>query len=115
MPITIYHNPRCSKSRQTLSLLEAQGAKPTIIEYLENPPSTEELQQLAHKLKLPPRKMLRSKEPEFVTLGLDDATLSDGALFQAIHEHPKLLERPIVVNGHKAAIGRPPESVLEIL
>jgi arsenate reductase len=115
MSITIYHNPRCSKSRQTLALLEEHGEKPSTVEYLKAPPSAEELKQLSKKLGLKPREMMRIKEPEYKANGLDNTSLSDDALFQAMHDEPKLIERPIVVKGHKAAIGRPPEKVLEIL
>lgn len=113
--LTIYHNPRCSKSRQALALLEAQGIEPEIIQYLKTPPTQAQLQALVKALKLQPRDLLRSKEPEYKTLGLHDPALKDEEIIAAIAQHPKLLERPIVVKGKKAVIGRPPENVLTLL
>jgi len=113
--ITIYHNPRCSKSRQTLALLEERGIKPTVIEYLQTPPSAAELQTILTKLKLSPRQLLRTKEAEYQAAGLNDETLSDDVIIDAMIKYPILIERPIVVSGDKAAIGRPPENVLEII
>ena len=115
MPVVIYHNPRCSKSRETLAFIEKKGIKPTVIEYLKTPPSAKELKELLAKLKLKPRALMRKKEPPYAALGLDDATLSDDALIKAMVENPVLIERPIVVNGGKAALGRPPEAVSGIL
>lgn len=111
----IYHNPRCSKSRQTLELVQQQGVEPEIIEYLKEPPSVEELEKILDMLGMEPRDLMRRKEKEYKELGLDDPTLGRDALIQAMVDHPKLIERPIVINKGKAAIGRPPESVLEIL
>lgn len=111
----IYHNPRCSKSRQTLELVNQQGIAPTIIEYLKVPPSFEELENILDMLQMEPRELMRRKESEYKELGLDDTSLSRDALIQAMVDHPKLIERPIVINNGKAAIGRPPESVLDIL
>lgn len=113
--IHIYHNPRCSKSRDTLALLTERGLQPMIIEYLKQPPSIAQLQTLSRQLKLTARQMMRTKESEYKELGLDNPDLSDEQLFAAINQHPKLLERPIVVNNDVARIGRPPESVLEII
>ncbi len=113
--VSIYHNPRCSKSRQTLSLLEEKGIQPDIIKYLETPPDTETLEQLLDQLGLEPRDLMRRKEKEYKELGLDDPDLDRTALIRAMHDHPKLIERPIVVKNGKAALGRPPENVLEIL
>ena len=113
--VTIYHNPRCSKSRQTLSLLQEQGIKPVIVEYLKNPPSTTKLTSLLKCLALKPRQLLRTKEAVYKALKLDNQELGDRDILKAMTEHPELIERPIVVSGHKAAIGRPPENVLEIL
>ena len=115
MAVTIYHNPRCSKSRQTLELLEAHGIKPRVIEYLKSPPDRATLAALLRKLGLPARDLVRHKEPEFAELGLDAPGISEDALLDAMAAHPKLIERPIVVAGRQARIGRPPEAVLEIL
>lgn len=115
MGVTIYHNPRCSKSRQTLELLKDKGIEPSIIEYLKTPPSAHEIADILHKLGRSPRELMRTKEAEYKEQGLDDNSLDDGALINAMVATPKLIERPIVLAGGKAAIGRPPESVLEIL
>jgi len=113
MPITIYHNPRCSKSRATLALLHEYGHSPEIIEYLKAPPDSSTLRTLANKLGLPLSGMVRTGEQAFKDYNLTNA--NDDALATAISEHPILLQRPIVVSGDRAAIGRPPESVLDIL
>lgn len=115
MPVVIYHNPRCSKSRETLALIEKKGIKPTVIEYLKTPPSAKALKEILGKLKLTPRALMRKKEPPYAALKLDNEKLSDEALIKVMVENPVLIERPIVVNGNKAALGRPPESVLAIL
>lgn len=115
MTVKIYHNPRCSKSRQTLALLTERDIEPQIVEYLKTPPSVAELERLLKMLGLEPRELMRRKEPEYKALGLDDPALSRDALIRAMVEHPQLIERPIVVSGKKAALGRPPEGVLEIL
>lgn len=115
MTVTILHNPRCSKSRQALALLNDKGVEPKIVEYLESPPSAEELKAILEKLGLGPRDIIRKGEKIFKQLELGDASLSDTALITAMVEHPILIERPIVVNGEKAALGRPPENVLNIL
>ena len=115
MTVTIYHNPRCSKSRATLELLRERGIEPGIIEYLKDPPTTAVLEDLLRRLGLEPRDLMRRKEPEYAELGLDDPGLSRAALIDAMVTHPRLIERPIVVKGGRAALGRPPESVLEIL
>ncbi len=115
MAVTIYHNPRCSKSRETLALLEANGVKPQIVLYLDAPPSKAAIKALAKKLGLKSaREMMRVKEDAYKDLNLAAET-SEAALIAAMAENPVLIERPIVVNGYKAAIGRPPESVLAIL
>lgn len=111
----IYHNPRCSKSRQTLQLLEERQITPEVVEYLNSPPSKEELSEILSMLGLEPRQLMRTKEAEYRELGLDDASLSREQLIEAMVATPKLIERPIVINNGKAAIGRPPETVLEIL
>jgi arsenate reductase len=115
LELRIYHNPRCSKSRQTLKLLQARGIEPTIIEYLETPPDAEELNQILKLLAMEPRDLMRKKEAEYKEAGLDDPSLTREALIQAMVDYPKLIERPIVLTKGKAALGRPPESVLEIL
>ena len=115
MSVVIYHNPRCSKSRQTLQLLQDKGAEPEVIEYLKTPPNAATINQLLAMLGLEPRELMRGKEAEYKALGLADEALSRDALIQAMVETPKLIERPIVVKGDKAAIGRPPEAVLDIL
>ena len=113
--LTIYHNPRCSKSRQTLSLLQDQGLEPEIVLYLETPPRAETLTLLLKQLGLDARQLLRRGEQEYKDQNLADASLSEQQLIDAMAKYPKLIERPIVVNGQRAAIGRPPEAVLEIL
>ncbi len=115
MKLTIYHNPRCSKSRATLKLLEERGQKPEIIEYLKTPPDAATLKKLLRQLGMKPRELLRDKETAYKEAGLDDPGLSDDDIIAAMVEHPILIERPIVVAGNKAALGRPPEKVLEIL
>jgi arsenate reductase len=114
-PIRIYHNPRCSKSRQTLELLKQQGVEPQIVEYLKETPSADEIESILKMLDLEPRELMRRKESEYKELGLDNPKLDRKALIQAMVDHPKLIERPIVINQDRAAIGRPPESILEIL
>lgn len=115
MTVTILHNPRCSKSRATLTLLKDNGVEPEIVEYLEAPPAPAELESILDKLGLEPRDVIRKGEKVYKELDLADPALPDAALITAMVEHPILIERPIVVNGDKAAIGRPPENVLEIL
>lgn len=110
----IYHNPRCSKSRQTLALLESEGITPTIIEYLKTPLDAKTIQQLLSQLDMAPRALLRTGEAIYKELGLKDPTLSDKAIIDAMINHPKLIERPIVVHQGKAVIGRPPEAVLTL-
>jgi len=115
MTVKIYHNPRCGKSRQTLQLLRDQGIEPEVIEYLKTPPSTQELDDILHKLDMKPRELMRKKEAEYKANSLDDASLDRQALIQAMVNNPILIERPIVIAGEKAALGRPPETVLDIL
>lgn len=112
---TIYHNPRCSKSRQTLDLLTTHGIDADIVEYLKTPPDAETLSHLLDLLGLQPRELMRSNEDEYKSLKLDDDTLSRDQLIAAMVAHPKLIQRPIVVHKERAALGRPPEGVLEIL
>ncbi|MCY1186107.1 putative protein YfgD [compost metagenome] len=113
--LTLYHNPRCSKSRSALELLEARGLAPTVVRYLETPPDAATLSALLGKLGIGARQLLRSGEDEYKDLNLADPALSDAQLIDAMVKHPKLIERPILVAGDKAVIGRPPEKVLEIL
>ncbi len=115
MAATIYHNPRCGKSREALKLLQEQGAETEIVEYLKTPPSREALNRILEMLHLEPRQLMRTKEKEYKELGLAAGDLSRDQLIDAMLEHPKLIERPIVINDGKAAIGRPPENILEIL
>ena len=111
MSVTIYHNPRCSKSRQTLALLHDKGIEPTVIEYLDDMPSADQLKGVLANLGLGPRDILRTKEAK--EEGLDPA-LDGAALIDAIVANPRVMQRPIVVSGNKACIGRPPERVLDI-
>lgn len=115
MTISIYHNPRCSKSRQTLALLEAEGVAPDVILYLENPPSQKVLKEIIASLGISPRALIRKKEAPYKDLRLGEPSVTDADLIKAMADHPILIERPIVVNGVRAAIGRPPENVLDIL
>lgn len=113
MQPTIYHNPRCSKSRAALALLQEKGIEPLVVEYLKTPPSAEELSRILGLLGLSPRDILRRKEAR--EAGLDDPALDDRTLIDKMVAHPAVIERPIVVAGDRAALGRPPEKVLEIL
>ena len=113
--IKIYHNPNCSKSRASLALLEENDIKPEIIYYLETPPSIDELKQLLQKLNMGIHDILRKSEDEYDELGLDNESLSDEIIFDFVSKHPKLLQRPIVVKGDRAIIGRPPENVLSLI
>lgn len=115
MSVTIYHNPRCGKSRQTLELLRRRGIEPTVIEYLKTPPDEAALKRMLGLLGMPARALMRTKEKEYKEGGLDDPDLDDDALIAAMVAHPILIERPIVLAGGKAALGRPPENVLKIL
>lgn len=115
MSVKIYHNPRCSKSRQTLQLLREQSVEPEIVEYLKTPPTAEELREVLELLGLGPRDLMRRKEAEYRESGAADPDLTDEQLIALMVSHPKLIERPIVINDGKAAIGRPPEQVLDIL
>ncbi|MCG6966205.1 MAG: arsenate reductase (glutaredoxin) [Chromatiaceae bacterium] len=115
MTVRIYHNPRCSKSRQTLQLLEERSVAPLVVEYLKTPPDAAELERLLDMLGLEPRALMRKGEAEYKACGADDPALSRAQLIALMVAHPKLIERPIVVNNGKAALGRPPERVLDIL
>jgi arsenate reductase len=115
MSLKILHNPRCSKSRATLKLLLDRGLQPEIVLYLETPPGAEELKSILRKLACGPRQLIRRGEPEYRALGLDDENRSDQELIEAMVATPRLIERPIVLHDGKAALGRPPEAVLDIL
>lgn len=115
MTTTIWHNPRCSKSRQTLELVRKNGVEPTIREYLKTPPSKAEVERLMDLIGGDPRDLLRDSEPEFKALGKKKTDLGRADVAKAIATHPILLQRPIVVAGSRAAIGRPPEAVLSLL
>lgn len=114
MSVVIYHNPRCSKSRQTLALLEERGVESRIVRYLDTPPTPEELKAVIDKLGVSPRDVMRVNEAPYKDLNLKDVT-DAAVLIDAMVQNPILIERPIVVSGDKAAVGRPPEAVLEIL
>lgn len=111
----LYHNPRCSKSRAALALLEENDINTEIVYYLEKPPTPEELRSLLIKLGLGIRDILRTGEKDYDELDLSDETLSDEIVFDLVCQHPKLIERPIFIHGDKAVIGRPPENVLTLL
>jgi arsenate reductase (glutaredoxin) len=113
MAVTMYHNPRCNTSRRTLALLRERGVEPEIIEYLKTPPTAAELKKILGQLKMPAARLVRKKEA--ATAGIDPKALSEDALIAAMVENPIVIERPIVVSGAKAALGRPPEAVLAVL
>ncbi len=113
--VVIYHNPRCSKSRQALELLRARGVEPEVILYLDNPPDTNTLRELLGKLGISARELLRKQEAEYKSAGLDNPECSEADILAAMHDHPRLIERPIVVHGQRAVLGRPPENVLDLL
>ncbi|MBK5378691.1 arsenate reductase (glutaredoxin) [Pseudomonas sp. TH43] len=113
--LTLYHNPRCSKSRGALELLEARGLTPNVVRYLETPLNAAQIKALLGKLGISARQLLRTGEDEYKMLQLADESLSEAELIAAIAEHPKLMERPILEVGDKAIIGRPPENILELL
>lgn len=113
--VVIWHNPRCSKSRQTLKLLQEHGIEPRVRRYLEDPPAEAELDRVLELLELEPRELMRRKESAYRENGLDDEELDRSRLIRAMHEHPVLIERPVVLAGGRAALGRPPENVLDIL
>ena len=115
MTVTIFHNPRCSKSGQTLALLEENGVQPIIREYLKDIPTAAELDEILNILCLEPRELMRKKEADYKAAGLHDEKLSRDQLINAMVAHPKLIERPIVIKEGEARIGRPPENVLELL
>lgn len=113
MPVTMYHNPRCNTSRRTLALLREKGVEPAIIEYLKTPYTAAQLKTLLGQLRLPAKRLVRRKEA--AAAGIDPEALSEEALIAAMAKNPIIVERPIVVSGGKAALGRPPEAVLAVL
>ena len=113
--VTIWHNPRCGKSRETLALLRDKGVEPVVREYLKEPPSKTEIETLLDQLGVEPRALVRDGEAEFKASGKKAATLSRKDAVELIAKHPILLQRPVVVSGGKAVIGRPPEAVLAIV
>jgi arsenate reductase len=115
MPVTLYYNPRCSKSRQALELLRSRGIEPTVIDYVANPPTRDELAHLLDLLGMEPRDLMRREEPEYREANLDDAGLTRETLIRALAQRPQLLQRPIVVAHGRAVLARPPEKLLEIL
>lgn len=112
---SILHNPRCSKSRQTLTLLQENGVEPTVVEYLKQPPSEQQLHSIIKNLGVKPRDILRNKEAEYKDAGLDNKDLSDKEIVSLMVKYPKVIERPIVYNDKVAAVGRPPENVLDLI
>jgi len=115
MQVKIYHNPRCSKSRQALQLLQEHDIEPEVVEYLNSPPDKTTLKKILEQLGLSPRDLMRRKENEYKENHLDDPALTDDQLIDAMLKHPRLIERPIVVTAKGVAIGRPPEKVLEVI
>ena len=113
--VTMYHNPRCSKCRQTLDLLHGRGIEPDIVEYLDTPPDAETLNRILDQLGMEPRELMRTNEAEYKENKLSDPALTREQLIRAMVDHPKLIQRPIVLNEGKAALGRPPENIVEIL
>ena len=113
--VTIWHNPRCSKSRQTLQLIRDRGVEPTIVEYLKTPPSQSEIEGALAKLGLEPHALIRNKESVYKELGLGNDSLDSATLLSAMAKHPVLIERPVVIRGERAVLGRPPENVLALL
>lgn len=114
-PLIFWYNPRCSKSREALALLRKEGAEPVIVEYLRTPPSVPELEHVLALLGLEPRELMRDTEPAWKEAGLDDPTLDRAALLAAMVAHPILIQRPIVIRGSRAVLGRPPERVLDLI
>ena len=115
MDATIYHNPRCSTSRQALEMMKAAGVEPKVVEYLKRPPSRTKLKELLRKARLRPRDAMRTGDPLYAELGLGDEALSDDALIDAMHANPALIQRPIVETGKGVRLCRPPERVHELL
>jgi arsenate reductase len=115
MPVTIWHNPRCSTSRRVLEMIRNKGIEPHVVEYLKTPPSAKELKAVLAKLKIGARDLLRKKEPDYKKHGLDDEKVSEAALIRAMTDNPVLIERPVVLAGRRAVLARPPERVFEVI
>ncbi|GAB4351652.1 MAG: arsenate reductase (glutaredoxin) [Gammaproteobacteria bacterium] len=115
MSVTIYHNPRCSKSRETLAILESKQVETTVVEYLKSPPDATELKRILDLLGISARELIRTGESPYKDLGLADPEVPEASLIEAMVAHPILIQRPIVISGNRAVIGRPPERVLDIL
>lgn len=115
MPLRLFHNPRCSKSREALALLRERGVEPDVVEYLKQPLTAAEIDTLLKQLGLEPRQLMRNGEPVYKELGLDAPALTRAALIEAMAQNPILIERPIASDGKRAVLGRPPEKVLELL
>jgi len=114
-PYILWHNPRCSKSREALALLRDRGIEPQVLDYLAHPPHCAEIERVAAALGAPVKTMMRTHEPEYAALGLDEPGVSDAALFAAMAGHPRLIQRPLLIHGERAVVGRPPARVLELL
>lgn len=114
-PYVLWHNPRCSKSRAALALLRERGIEPQVVDYLQSPPHAAEVEAVATALGEPVKAMMRTGEPEYLELGLDERGVTDAALYAAMAGHPRLIQRPILIRGDRAVVGRPPERVLELL
>lgn len=115
MPVTIWHNPRCSTSRRVLEIIRNKGIEPHVVEYLKTPPSAKEIKAVLAKAKIGARDLLRKKEPAYRSAGLEDEKLSEAAIIRAMTEEPVLIERPVVLAGRRAVLARPPERVFEVL
>lgn len=115
MPVTIWHNPRCSTSRRVLEMIRNKGIEPHVVEYLKTPPSAKEIKAVLARLKIGARDLLRKKEPDYRGQGLDDEKISEAALIRAMAETPVLIERPVVLAGRRAVLARPPERVFEVI
>lgn len=113
--IEIWHNPRCSKSRQALALLQERGMNPRVVKYLEDPPTVARLEEVLRALGMEPRELMRKKEKPYAELGLGDPGRTRAELVRAMAEHPILIERPVIVRGRRAVVGRPPERALDVL
>ncbi len=115
MPVTIWHNPRCSTSRRVLEMIRNKGIEPHVVEYLKTPPTAKEIKAVLAKLKIGARDLLRKKEPDYKKQGLDDEKVSEAALIRAMTDNPVLIERPVVLAGRRAVLARPPERVFEVI